>query len=586
MLAYTVCHLFPDTQLLSGGVNEFGFYYDFVIETPIDSNFVVMLEENMRAHAKEDHLISRREMMRENAADFFAHRHQPLKAELILAFPYNIVQLIEFAGFLDVAPVCHTASTADVDVFKLYDVEKIYFHSCGEGRMPALRITGEVFSDKQGLKKFVRQQKAENERGHRILVGAMELFAIDESVSELSGCWQPKGAILREILLGYWSQELQQAGVSPVITPQLVKRNFLRKTDALAAESGLLEVSWEEVSYGAPQTPAAAHACLFKSKPRQVHELPIRYAEVKEIYTDTVLRTRLSGLLKTPSQLIDFMHCFCAAEQLYGELISSLQFIDKMVNILGLRCQWYLCSRREKSAGTPKQWDRALTLMRQALETCGCTYEEDSSQAARHGPLLKGNLRDLLGRHWCGPQVAVDFHLPANLELYYVNAEGQKVTPFLLRQTTFGPLERLIALLIEKDGGVLPLWLAPEQVRVIGIGDGRQEYAGELLRQLQQAGVRATGDLRSNSLGCPLGMKIHECECAKVPYALIVGDNEERENNVNVRKCGHKATSLKMSLSAFLQKLQQEPTFSAPRSSPDSQRATETINRSRERVES
>lgn len=579
VLGLTICKLFPAAKLLSGGVNEFGFYYDFVAGVPLNDSFIIMLEETMHCLAKEGHAIRSREMMRENAVDFFLHRQQPLKAELIELTPYNIVQLIEFADFFDLAPAYYAESTECVSIFKIYDLEQISYSS-ELGDFPVFRVTGEVFNDKQQLKRFVKQLKEDKEGGQRVLTKAMELFDFDESVSNLQSSWLPKGNAILEILLSLRHREIQPLDVFPVKTPQLVKRDLFRRNEMAFSQEVVLEVSSESENFRAMQAPAEAHARLFMAKPRQVFELPIRYCEVKDVFVEDSAMTQLAGMLKSPSQLIDFTHSFCATEQLREELISSLQFFKKMGTILGLGYQWVLCSRKGKSAVRQKQWDQALALMHEVLAESHSVYTEDTLETAAFGPSIRGDYIDRLGRRWQGPQMTVDFHLPAQLGLCYTNLEGRKTVPVLLRLSTFGPLERLIALLVEKDNGRLPLWLTPEQVRVIAIGDAQIPYAKAVLQKVKQAGVRVTGDLRSHSLGCSLGMKIHEFENAKVPYALIVGNNEEREKVVNVRKCGDKSTVLKMDLDFFLEKLLQEPEFLAPDMKEHSI-ATEAINRSR-----
>jgi threonyl-tRNA synthetase len=189
---------------------------------------------------------------------------------------------------------------------------------------------------------------------------------------------------------------------------------------------------------------------------------------------------------------------------------------------------------------------------------------EEPHETAFAGPRIEGKLLDLLGRSWSGPELAVDFQIPTRLGLKYSKGLDQKIQPLMVRCSVFGPLERLIALLIEKDAGVLPLWLAPEQVRIIAVGQNQHLYAKELLVVLQQQGIKATCDLRSGPGAGALGPRIHEVECAKVPYALVLGDNEEREKVVNVRKCGQKATLVRMKLDIFIQQLSGDPTFSVP----------------------
>lgn len=579
VLGFTICKLFPAAKLLSGGVNEFGFYYDFAAGVPLNDSFVIMLEETMYAQAKEGYAIKSREMMRENAVDFFLHRQQPLKAERVELIPYNIVQLIEFAGFFDLAPPYYAESTECVSIFKIYDLERISCSSV-KGEVTAFRVTGEVFEDKQQLKKFVKQLRVHKEESQGVLTKAMELFDFNADVSDLQSAWLPKGTALLDLLLSVWQKENQLLGVLPVRTAQLIKSDLFRKNEMAFSQEITLEVSSENENYRALQMPAEAHAHLFRAKPRQASELPVRYCELKDVFVEDAAMTQLAGILKSPSQLIDFTHSFCEPEQLREELISSLQFFKKMGSILGLGYEWTLCSRKGKSAVRQKQWDQAVALMQDVLAESECIYTEDTLEIAAFGPSLRGDYIDRLGRRWQGPQLTVDFHLPTHLGLCYSNCEGRKVAPVLLRRTTFGPLERLIALLVEKDKGVLPLWLTPEQVRVIAIGDAQIPYANAIVQKVRQAGVRVTGDLRSHSLGCSLGMKIHEFENARVPYALIVGNSEEREKIVNVRKCGDKSTTLKMDLDIFLEKLLGEPGFLAPDMKEHSI-ATEAINRSR-----
>lgn len=564
ILGAAMCRLLPDVRLLAGGANEFGFFYDVATSIPADAQFIVLLEEAMRALVKEAHVISQRTMMRENAADLFRHRRQPLKADLTEALPYNIVDLIEFADFLDVAPPFHSESTLDVAAFKIYDVENITLYSQQCGHYAATRISGMAFHDKQQLKKFTKLHKAEQDNDHRALIKSMQLFSFDEAFCSVSHSWLPKGVVMREILESLWKSSFQKLDVQFVQTPQLVKSDFLRRNNFFIPYEFAIEVDAQGDVLLPVKSPAAAHALLYKSQQRFAADMPIRYAEVKEIHVDCNPPTKLGGMLKTRSYLSDFQHFFCAPEQVYTEIISSLQFIDKLVTLLGFGCQWFLSLNGGRIAGTKKQWDQTSSLMEQALKACGFDYICDQPATALAGPRIEGRLRDVLGRSWCGPEVGVDFQVPSSLELQYVQEDGRKALPVMLTQSIFGPLERLIALLIEQNAGVLPLWLAPEQVRIIAVSNRQRAYGKELLTELQRAGCRAAIDMRSDPQGYPLGARIHEVERAKVPYAIIIGDQEEKEKIVNVRQCGQKATSKRMGFNAFLQMLQAEPTFQLP----------------------
>lgn len=563
LLAFTISKFFPDTQLLSGGADEFGFHYDFVVNFPDDPFFITKIEEAMRGLVKEEFSLTKREMMRENAAELFSYRNQPLKGDLVAAQPYNIVQLIEFADFLDIAPPEYS-EPSDVVAFRIFDVENISYYTPQHGHFPAIRISGIAFHDKQQLKKFTKQLKIETESDHRVLAQAMELFLCDDTISKFSGAWLPKGCTMRETLLSWRRNEINKMGVLSVITPQLLKEDYFKKCGTFPTQNFNAEIRCDDSAYLASQTASETHAALFASKTRYETELPIRFSEVKEIYNEQVIKTRLFGLLKTPSQLIDFIHSFCSQEQIYEELISWLQFIDKMVTIMSFRCEWYLFTQEDKPVGTKRQWDQTLDLMRKALDVCGLPFIEESNETARVGPKIEGKFLDLLGRSWSGPELAIDFQIPSRLGLKYSKGHDQKIQPSMLRSTIFGPLERLIALLIEKNAGILPLWLAPEQVRIIAVSQNQHLYAKELLAVMQQEGIKATCDLRSGPGAGALGSRIHEVECAKVPYAFVIGDNEEREKVVNVRKCGQKVTLMRMKLEVFIQQLHGDPTFLGP----------------------
>jgi threonyl-tRNA synthetase len=376
--------------------------------------------------------------------------------------------------------------------------------------------------------------------------------------------WLPKGVIMRDKLLRLWKQSLEKNGVQFVHTPHFVKRDFLKKKSfAISDESLEMEAQGDVLL--PVQTPAEAHALLFKTKTRYAAEMPIRYAEVQEIQANSMPQTLLWGMLKTRSYQSDIVNYFCELEQLYEEIISSLQLINKLANLLGFGCQWFLSLNGRKIAGSRKQWDEVSDIMERALKACGFDFVRNEQETAFTGPKIEAKLQDLAGRSWGGPEVGVDFHLPSSLELQYVQEDGRRAQPIMLRQSIFGPLERLVVLLIEKNGGVLPLWLAPEQVRIIAVSSRQRAYAKELLRELQSEGCRATVDMRSDPQGFTLGARIHELECAKVPYALIVGDQEEKEKIVNVRQCGQKATTKRMVFTTFLHQLQEEATFQLPR---------------------
>jgi threonyl-tRNA synthetase len=526
VLACTVLRVFPNTFLVAGDSNELGFTYDFVFEHSFSDIDLRLVEEQMRALIKEGIDIRSPEMMRENAANLFTHKGQEIQASIVMEVQENIVPVFQVGDFYDYCPLPHLSNTSEVAAFKLLKISEWDYLLTDQEEVLVTRITGTAFHDPMALKQHLKRLESAKKRDHQLLGAQMDLFGYCPE-SEDDWLWYPRGVILRELIQGIWKEEIKAQRIPCVATPQVV-----------IAESSLI----------APANRAVQHALLYQTKERSEVELPLRYAEWIQWFNNEEAEAD-DGLFQALTCSGDAESVFCKKEQLNEVLNSSLQFIQQIGRILGFEYHWYLTHYRREFQSYSDDEQNALKAMQQALEANGIAYsvDEQESQLCQIGAELR--ISDAVGRLWKGPSLAIDFETPKLLGLAYQGSQGRNEVPTMVVMTMIGSLERIIALLIEKDAGVFPLWLAPEQVRVVAIGHHSIAYAKEVYKQVELVGLRAGLDLFEEKLGA----KIHRAEMEKIPYMLIVGDKEQSKNEVTVRVSGQDALSKMMPLQVFLE---------------------------------
>lgn len=548
LFAYALVELFPSAQLMDCDVDQIGFTYTFSLDQPLEDGILTLVEEKMRALAKSDLPVQPVEMMRENAVQLFKHVKQRYKAELVGSSLVNIVPILKIGdAFYDYAETPYLESTGELIAFKLQKLEKI------NKEESIFQVTGTAFPDPKSLRKFLKNYEDAKKRDHRLLGKEMGLF------SQMDGdewFWLPKGSCLRETLLGLWREGLLAQQFQLVSSPRLIRTSTLRRAGAIDRDRPG-EVALEN-GFSLPSSLTPLHALLFRAANYSVRDLPVRYMEAAPLYKN--ISGSAYGLFNSSSFTAECAHTFCSSSQVSETLISSLQFIEKTVNILGFECQWNLFLRGPKFAGTKEKWDKALGWMTDALQSCGCEYVTDSSGSAFDGPRMVVRMKDALGREWEGPFIGIDFNHSEAYGLRYQGSDGEMHIPYMITQSLFGSLERFIAVLVEHYGGAFPLWLAPEQVRLLPIADAHQSYADEICKKLSAQGIRCSVDYRQE----PLGTKVHAAEREKVPYAVIVGDAEKKDGVVNVRACSQHGQAKRMELVPFLQKMQEETAFPGP----------------------
>lgn len=540
VLASVVVELFPGTLLAGSTVTEIGFHYDFQLDQPIDDHMLILIEEKMRAAAKSAEPVQAMDMMRENAADLFLHYKQPIIADFVRSCPKNIIQIFKMGRFHDFCPAPYVQNSKEIGAFKLLKVSSIE---------NGVRIEGTAFADNYDLKKFLKKAEAAKKCDHRILGPEMGLFTSSNEIAPGCWIWLPKGAFLRGSLINLWRKEIRSQGFQMVSSPLLVKESLLKKV-GLAPEGN-------PSLFDARMTPKIEllHALAYQAKSHTYRDLPVKYAEIKEVLSDEPVQ-KLWGMFRARTFTPDIENIFCAPQEVMQEIISSLQFIAKTINMFGFEHHWYLSIKGKKSGGSKEQWETNIDKMKKALETCELEYTVDSESNPYDGPQIEVRLIDALGREWKGSHVGINFTYPERLGLRYRDADDHLQATVMITRSVFGSVERFIALLVEHCAGQIPFWLAPEQVRVIPVGDHNVEYAEAVRQRITKEGWRVGIDYRKEALG----NKVHAAECEKVPYMLIVGDKEEKSGSINVRSYAQEAVKGGTQIETFLAQLKEEST--------------------------
>lgn len=544
LLAYAVCDLFPKTLIVNGVVTTTGFYYEFVLPKPIDEQSLTIIEERMRAVVSMKMPIRTLDMMHDNAVTFLYHHKKNIRAELVDEETDEVVQVFQMGDFVDSCPGPFVENSSEITSFKLQEISTSigFFDKIGE--VTITRISGTAFEDNYTLKKFLKLQEQAKKRDHRLVGPALNLFSL--LGDEESGCWlwHPRGNTLREILLDCLRNFPKNKNAIAIHTPPLTPAGSLLK---ILKGTGLKDLENDLLN------PSLFHALHYKSQTYSNHGLPVRYQECA-LQHESISNLESCGLIQTETYTTDLTHIFCTREQIEGELISCLQFIDKIIKIFGFEHRWYL---RVKGAGSKDQrtfWKKSVDYLEQALKACGIEYTLDTQTPMRYGPRAEVGIVDSLNREWNGPYTGIDITHPERLGLRYHENDDHSQLPVMIVHSLFGPIERFIALLVEHYAGNFPFWLAPEQVRVIPLSNSNADYASKICAQLVQAGFRSEIDYRPGSLG----EKVHLAEREKIPHIAIVGDVEEKKNVIALRSGNNSQKKSSVTLDELLQLLQQE----------------------------
>lgn len=541
-LACTVYQLFPSVILAGGGVNSLGFYYDFIFEQPLTEDLKEWIEVHFNRFVKEGHPLRFLSMMRENAQALFEHHHHFLLSQKIGEHLSNLVELVQIGDFYSICPTLPFTSTQEAGSVKILEMQALNQQWEGE-ELEKTRLLGVNRKDSKELKSFLKQYDSFlKKRDHRSLGEKLNLFSFPEKLENLGVVWHPKGRQLCQILQQWLRSQISDCGNEEVFT-SLVTLPSSRPLESHRFNSFL----FEEEECGLRSSFTDQHIEFLKrfSLGRE-EELPWRATEFGMLYRN-YSDSQWWGLFCHCSYFADQTTICCLPEQVLSELISSLHFIEQIITIFGFEARWYLIGSRKKS-GRMKHEKESIAWLRHAMESSSCFYPFSESQEEEGIPRFELRVRDVLGREWPISYVGVVRRLHLSF------SEEKAFDCVFLAKQVWSSLDRWIALLLERGEGVLPFWLAPEQVRILVLGEANNAYAQQVAKTLRSRGLRVALDKRE----AKLAVRVYEAEKENVPYLVLIGEQERVKQKVSVRALEGSKQNRSVDLETFLNQLCQE----------------------------
>jgi threonyl-tRNA synthetase len=533
ILATAVRRLRPDANIGFGPPIEDGFYYDFEVKEPFTPEDLDAFEQEMRKVIAEKYPFVREEVSADRARELF--RDDPLKLERLEDFgPNEIISTYTDGPFVDLCKGPHVPDTSYLQHFKLLNTAGAYWRG-DERRQMLQRIYATAWWTKEDLEKHLHRLEEARRRDHRTLGHALDLFSTDARVGPGLILWHPRGSIIRNEIETYERDLILRHGYELVYTPHVVSEKLFEISGHLQnfAENMFGSMEVEGGAYRPKPMNCPGHICIYESHQRSYRDLPIRYAEFGTVYRYERSGV-LHGMLRVRGFTQDDAHVFCTPEQVEGEIARLLDLVHEMLETFGYPYTIELSTRPEKAMGEPEEWERAQDMLAGVLRSRGQEYTIDEGGGAFYGPKLDFKLIDAIGRKWQGPTVQLDFNLPERFELEYVGEDNARHRPVMLHRVLVGSMERFVGGLIEHYAGAFPVWLAPEQVRVIPISDENTEHCRAIVERMKSAGIRAHLDDRSETLN----YRIRDGEVMKVPYMAVVGKREAEGGTIAVRVRG------------------------------------------------
>jgi len=551
VMAEAICRLWPETKLVYGPPVEDGFYYDIELPHKISADEFSRIEDEMKKVVAARRPFTRVEMPREEGLRKVAAEGNPFKLDNAQradgALSFYVTGNEPGACFEDLCRGPHVPDTGRIGAFKITSIAGAYWH--GDATQQQLqRVYGTAFPTQKDLDEHLARIEEAKKRDHRVIGRQLGLFTMSPIVGQGLVLWMPKGALIRTELQNLMYGELIKRGYQPVYTPHIGNVEMYRRSGhfpyykdsqypTLKGDARPGETSVEEYLLKPMNCPH--HIQIYSAEPRSYRELPVRLAEFGTVYRYEQ-SGELNGMLRVRGLTQDDAHIFCMEEQVESEIRAMVDLVLYVFRCLGLDDYRVQVSLRDpngdKYTGDPKNWDKAEDTLRRIAREMNLKHEVARGEAAFYGPKLDFHVKDCIGREWQLGTVQLDYNLPERFALEYVGADNQRHRPVMIHRAPFGSLERFVGVLIEHFAGAFPLWLAPVQVRVANITDKQEAAARRAHQALLEAGLRADIDLAHGKINA----KVAEFEVSKIPYLLVIGEREAREEKVAVRARGNR----------------------------------------------
>ncbi len=553
IMAQAIKRLYPEADFAYGPATDNGFYYDVDLgDATLSEDDLPAIEAEMKKIAKENLKFSVFELPREEAIALMEERGEKYKVEHIGDLPEDArITFFQQGDYIDMCVGPHLTYTKALKAFKLTGVSGAYWKADANNKM-LTRVNGTAFATKDELEAHLQMLEEAKKRDHRRIGREMDLFMMRDEAPGFP-FFLPNGMILKNTLLDYWREIHHEAGYVEISTPQIMnKQLWLTSGHWDHYKDNMYSTMIDDEEYCIKPMNCPGGVLVYSSKPHSYRELPIRAGEIGLVHRHE-LRGALHGLFRVRCFNQDDAHLFVTPEQLTDEIVGVVRLIDSVYQKFGFKYHVELSTRPEDSMGSDEDWAAAEEGLKVALDKLGMDYVVNEGDGAFYGPKIDFHLEDSLGRTWQCGTVQLDFQMPQNFDLTYVDADGEKKRPIMLHRVCFGSIERFIGILIEHFAGKFPVWLAPMQVKVLPVSEKSRDYANEVTAKLEAAGIRVVCDDRDEKIG----YKIREARGTdRVPYMLILGEKEVEAGNISVRDRTNE--TVPMGVDEFIAKVREE----------------------------
>lgn len=531
VLAKAIMSLYPKTKLTIGPAIEDGFYYDIDLDTPITPDQYAAIEKKMDEIIRKGEEFKREVVSKEKALELF--KNNEYKTELINELPAGEEISLYYLGddFVDLCRGPHVESTRSLQnaAYKIHAVNGAYWRGSEKNKM-LQRVYAYGFKDKKAMNEHIAMLEEAKKRDNRKLGKELGLFMISPEGPGFP-FYLPNGMIVRNELIDYWRQLHTAAGYQEVMTPIMLSQHLWETSGHWDHyKNNMYTTTIDDTLFAVKPMNCPGGILIYKNSPHSYRDLPLRIGELGLVHRHEK-SGELGGLMRVRCFTQDDAHIFMTPSQIKDEIKNVVALIDKVYKLFGFTYHVELSTRPENSMGSDEDWDNATNALKGALDELGIDYLINEGDGAFYGPKIDFHLNDAIGRTWQCGTIQLDFQLPQRFDLEYVGEDGQKHRPIMIHRVVYGSIDRFMGILIEHFAGAFPVWLAPEQVRVLPITDRNADYAAKVVETLKANGIRASLDDRNEKIG----YKIREAHNMKVPYSLILGDDEQANNTISLR---------------------------------------------------
>lgn len=554
VMAQAIKRLYPEADFAYGPATERGFYYDVDLgDTKLTDEDLLKIEDEMRHIVKENLPIKPFILSREEAAELLKERNEKYKLEHIDDLPEDaVISFYQQGEYIDMCVGPHLCYTKALKAFKITQQSGAYWRGDKNNRM-LTRINGIAFKNQAELEEYLKLREEAERRDHRKIGKEMELFMFSDEGPGFP-FFLPKGMELKNALIDYWHEIHSRSGYSEVSTPMIMSRSLWETSGHWEHyKDNMYTTQIDGEDYCVKPMNCPGGVLVYRSRPHSYRELPIRLGELGLVHRHE-LRGALHGLFRVRCFTQDDAHIFMTKEQITDEITGVINLINEVYTKFGFKYTVELSTRPEDSMGSDEDWDNATNALITALKSKGLPYEVNEGDGAFYGPKIDFHLEDSLGRTWQCGTIQLDFQMPLNFQLEYIDENGSKQRPVMIHRVCFGSIERFIGILTEHYAGKFPVWLAPVQVKVLSVSDKNLEYAEKVYRKLSELGVRCELDSRNEKIGY---MVREARQIDRVPYMLIIGGREAENETVSVRDRATDQTE-SMSFQEFAERIQNE----------------------------